>query len=157
MAADIDAVGDALTRLVRVLKSGRLHDSLVNQAGVQIDRPGLAIMNVLRDAGEPRRIGQIAAELQVEGPHITRHVGHLERRGYIRRLPDPADRRAWLIEPTDAGLEAMTRCRTISSAWLRDVVADWPEEDLRELTRLVPRLADALEANVRARTADPAS
>lgn len=46
-------------------------------------------------------------------------LDELERLGYVRRAPDPADRRAKLIVPTDRGLEFMR----ISDALVADIEA----------------------------------
>ena len=67
------------------------------------------------------RHGAVLAYLDVEGTRpgeLARLAGRnkqtmgaildeLERLGYIRRAPDPADRRAKLIMPTDRGLSLM--------------------------------------------------
>jgi DNA-binding MarR family transcriptional regulator len=38
-------------------------------------------------------------------------VQHLEEHGYVARSPDPADRRAKLVVPTDRGREVFTVAR----------------------------------------------
>ncbi|RSM71471.1 MarR family transcriptional regulator [Kibdelosporangium aridum] len=43
-------------------------------------------------------------------------VDELERLGYVQRHPDPADRRAKLVCPTDRGLEQMKAADKIMSA-----------------------------------------
>ena len=37
---------------------------------------------------------------------MTNRLDRLEHAGLVRRLPDPADRRGTLVEPTEAGLAA---------------------------------------------------
>ncbi|WP_455711655.1 MarR family transcriptional regulator [Streptomyces griseoluteus] len=54
-------------------------------------------------ADRPLLIGQIAERMQVVGPHVTRQVQSLERRGLVHRVSAPHDRRAGLIEPTREG------------------------------------------------------
>ena len=54
---------------------------------------------------------------------VTSRIDRLERRGYVRRLPDPNDRRGVLIELTDEGLEAVdaaVEANTISDRQLLD-------------------------------------
>jgi DNA-binding MarR family transcriptional regulator len=38
---------------------------------------------------------------------VTSRIDRLERRGLVRRLPDPDDRRGVIIELTDQGLEVV--------------------------------------------------
>jgi DNA-binding MarR family transcriptional regulator len=63
------------------------------------------------------RDGTRASELsERSGAHkqvIGTLVDELETLGYVARRPDPADRRAKLIVPTDLGLDEMIRARTI--------------------------------------------
>ncbi|MFE1765378.1 hypothetical protein ACFW81_14340 [Streptomyces angustmyceticus] len=37
--------------------------------------------------------------MRAVGPHIAHHVQTLEKRGSVRRIPDPSDARARLVEP----------------------------------------------------------
>ncbi|MFC4589410.1 MarR family winged helix-turn-helix transcriptional regulator [Sphaerisporangium corydalis] len=147
MPEALDDVVMALSRLIRALGRARTHDMLTQEAGVQIERPAEKILGSLRVAGEPRRIGAIADELQVESPHVTRHVAVLERRGYVERVADPHDRRASLIRLTPIGEDAADRCRGVTGAWFDAALRNWPEEDRKELIRLVPKLADDLDAH----------
>jgi DNA-binding MarR family transcriptional regulator len=63
------------------------------------------------------RDGTRASELsERSGAHkqvIGTLVDELETLGYVARRPDPADRRAKLIVPTDLGVDQMTRARAI--------------------------------------------
>jgi DNA-binding MarR family transcriptional regulator len=38
-------------------------------------------------------------------PRLRSLVQHLETHGYVIRVPDPTDRRAKLVQPTERGLE----------------------------------------------------
>src|SRR5205085_12081488 len=48
-------------------------------------------------------LGKIGARLQVHPTSVTNLVDGLERRGYVRRLPHPSDRRATLSEINETG------------------------------------------------------
>lgn len=48
-------------------------------------------------------IGELAATEALNPTMLSRVIGKLDDAGLIRRVPDPADRRAALIEPTAAG------------------------------------------------------
>jgi DNA-binding MarR family transcriptional regulator len=53
---------------------------------------------------------------------ITSRIDRLERRGFVRRLADPNDRRGVMVELTDDGLEAVDSAvaalpSAISSCW----------------------------------------
>lgn len=102
----------------------------------------MGVLVTLRTADRPLRIGEIADRMQVVGPHITRQVQILEKRELVRRIPDPHDARARLIEPTDTGAEAVNRYLTFLFGWFTDGLADWPRQDRDDLVRLLARFAD---------------
>ncbi|MFF2747306.1 MarR family winged helix-turn-helix transcriptional regulator [Kitasatospora sp. NPDC058048] len=141
----------ALTRISRLgaaLNRGRLVERAAEDAGLGRDRAAVGVLVTLRTAGKPLRIGEIAERMQVVGPHITRQVQVLEKRGLARRIPDPHDARARLIEPTGAGAEATDRYLAFLLGWFTDTLADWPRQDRDDLTRLLARFADDVTARL---------
>lgn len=48
----------------------------------------MTVLATLHLAGQPLRVGEIATRMPVVGPHVTRHVDGLEKRGLIRRVTD---------------------------------------------------------------------
>jgi DNA-binding MarR family transcriptional regulator len=53
------------------------------------------------------RLRHLAECAQLTPPAIGEHVDELERLGYVERVPDPSDRRAKLIRPTERGAAFM--------------------------------------------------
>ncbi len=53
--------------------------------------------------GRTARMSEIAASANVTLSHLSRIASRLERRGWMRRAPDPEDGRATLASLTDAG------------------------------------------------------
>lgn len=70
---------------------------------------------------------QLAADLGMPPNSITGRLDALERRGFVRRTPSPADRRRVIVELTDAG----------RAAW-RDALAGVGREEQRLLGVLDP-------------------
>ena len=62
-------------------------------------------LNQLRQAEPPHRrsIGQLAAWAELSSGAMTNRVDRLEDAGFVKRVPDPNDRRGVLVELTDAG------------------------------------------------------
>ncbi|MQL61420.1 MarR family transcriptional regulator [Streptomyces vinaceus] len=145
---DLFAVLPRLTRLSSAFNKGRLVDRAARAAGPSLDRPAVGVLVSLLAAGEPLRIGEIADRMQVVGPHVTRQVQILEKRRLVRRIADPLDRRASLIEPTEAGNEAAQRYVTTLLGWFAEVLADWPRQDRDDLLRLLARFADDVTARL---------
>lgn len=58
---------------------------------------------VIDGAGEPLTPSQVGDRVLIASATMTATLDLLERRGWIRRIPNPADRRSILIEITPAG------------------------------------------------------
>jgi DNA-binding MarR family transcriptional regulator len=82
--------------------------------------------------------GEIAAWLHMSPSGITGRLDALERRGFIRRLPSPADRRKVIVELTEEG----------HRAWL-GALSDEGAEEARLLGALDPREQQYLSALLR--------
>src|SRR5262249_6993741 len=67
------------------------------------------------------RLAELSAQSQMAPQSIVWHVDQLERLGYIERVPDPSDRRAKLIRPTQHGLAYMRAARDA----LADIEHNW--------------------------------
>ncbi|MFE3706881.1 MarR family transcriptional regulator, partial [Streptomyces scopuliridis] len=78
---EVLAVLPRLTQLGNVLNRGRLVERAMETAAIHVDRPAMSVLLSLHMADGPLRIGEIAARMQVVGPHVTRQVNELERRG----------------------------------------------------------------------------
>jgi DNA-binding MarR family transcriptional regulator len=144
MDDDLNVTVAAFRRLVTSLNRAKTHDRMTEAAGVRLDKPDVQILAYLQDANGPRRVGAIAEGLQVESPHVTRHVATLEKRGLLKRVKDPDDGRAWQIALTPEGADAASRCRRVSLEWFDAAMGDWPEQERAELARLLSKLSNDL-------------
>jgi DNA-binding MarR family transcriptional regulator len=70
----------------------------------------MALSTVVRTG--PLRPSDLGRVEGVSAPSATRLVVELEQRGLVTRSPDPEDGRAFFVEATTAGLEAVLLART---------------------------------------------
>ncbi|MFI0820738.1 MarR family winged helix-turn-helix transcriptional regulator [Streptomyces sp. NPDC021098] len=139
-----------LTLLSNVLNRGRMHEQAAAAAGISLERPAISVLGILKAAGEPLRIGEIADRMQVAGPHATRQIQGLEQRGLVHRIADPDDQRARLIDLTPEGAATVERYMRTVLGWFTSALADWPAEDRQNLGRLLGRMVDDLSAFLKA-------
>ncbi|MFK4111161.1 MarR family winged helix-turn-helix transcriptional regulator [Streptomyces sp. NPDC002176] len=147
-SADVLAVVPRLAQLGNAVNRGRLTERAAEAAGLALDRPAVGVLMTLHMADRPLRIGEIAERMQVVGPHVTRQVQGLERRGLVHRVADPHDRRASLIEPTPEGAQAANRYATSLVGWFSEAIAGWSDEERADLGRLLGRLVDDVTAHL---------
>ncbi|GAA2666517.1 MarR family winged helix-turn-helix transcriptional regulator [Actinoplanes palleronii] len=142
-AAAAGPISHTIFRLARShsLLAGRLLREVGLNPGQEM------ILFLLWDRG-PMRLTGIADELGFgDSAGTTRKIQRLERAGYVRRVPDPADGRATLVEPTAAGNSVRPRIEQIWAELERLTVAGLtPAEQattLAQLHRLEENVAKA--------------
>lgn len=88
--------------------------------------------------------GEVADQLRMVPQSLTRSLASLQRRGAIRRTPDPTDRRAALLEITDVGRAALRAEMSPRDRWVARAIAEicTPDEQatLRAAAALMQRL-----------------
>lgn len=119
---------DALqSRLVPVLEE---HGLTVSQFGV---------LEALDHLG-PLCLGELARKILRSGGNLTLVARNLERDGFVRRIPDPTDRRVCRLELTTRGKSLV---RKTFAAHLRNLVAQMSaltSAEQQELGRLMKKL-----------------
>src|SRR3954451_11879459 len=66
------------------------------------------------------RINELAREVVLSPTAMSRFVDRVEKEGYVRREPDPRDRRALQIVLTDAGIELLQKMWPIYRAGIEE-------------------------------------
>jgi DNA-binding MarR family transcriptional regulator len=141
VSADMTEIERALTHFAYLASRVRQHERLMALVGLPLDRAAVALLRQIADS-EPMRPSELGRLLGVEASHITRQVQHLEKGGFVTRVPDPADRRAQRIQLTPAGEDAIERIRVAGCRGMQVALADWSPEELRQLATLCHRMVD---------------
>ena len=76
---------------------------------------------------------------------ITSRIDRLERRGLVRRLPDPDDRRGVIVELTDEGLAVVDAAVAANSINDRQLLERLEPHELELLEALLRKLLAGLE------------
>jgi len=114
------------------------------QAGDEMSPSESAVMGRIGRVG-PMTPGQLAKSEHVQPPSMTRIIERLEARGYLRRDPDPMDRRQVFVSRTAAGDDFVERSRAVRTAWLTQQLAKLGPDDQRAIaaaTAAMTRLAE---------------
>ena len=122
-----------LTILLRRVQ--RIHFS-TSSGDVVLDRSAYGIMCKLADEG-PQRLGALASTFGLDPSTITRQVQALEEMGLAKRVTDPSDRRASILDLNDDGRQVLEQTRAHRRARLQLALSDWPEADLQDFARLL--------------------
>jgi DNA-binding MarR family transcriptional regulator len=145
---DLDPLSEGIvTRMQRLV-------FLIKQARQQgLEGLGLAsgeweLLHSLRRQGPPWRAASsaLATDLLLSASALTNRVDQLEKRGLVRRVADPGDRRRVLVEPTDEGMALYQRTMAEQGRFERELVEALPVERRSELNDLLRQLLHAVEA-----------
>ena len=128
----------------------RTADMLFDRIGrllrpLNVSAAGGLVLGLLRDNG-PISPSELGERLIVTRATVTGVLDSLERRSFVRRSPNPADRRGLLVEITPAGLDVLRELRTIvhrnEKAWLGAL----SDPELRDYVDLLHRIQESLAA-----------
>jgi DNA-binding MarR family transcriptional regulator len=144
----IEELESALQSLGRSMRRSRLHEFVLAEAGVDVDRAGMAVLYVLYFRASSLRLTEIADELHIEAPAVTRKAQQLERLGLLARSQDPEDGRATRLGLTASGRRTIKRILVARRQWLMTMLTDWPAAEQIELARLLRRFTDDFDRSL---------
>jgi len=112
-----------------------------------LNRGEVGALSALRIAGPPHRLSptQLGRGLLLTSAGVTSRIDRLERRGLVRRLPDPNDRRGVIVELTDEGLAIVDEAVAANTASDRHLLERLDPDELTTLERLLRKLLAGLE------------
>lgn len=97
-----------------------------------------------------------AAEHLDQGRAVTgTHVDKLQSLGLVERLPDPDDRRVWLVAITDAGRELTARIAEVDEVFRADLRDGISRSDRQTLAALLVRLHQNIQRSTPPNPTDP--
>lgn len=140
---EVEGIVDRLGGIERRLKRGQ--ERILAEHGLSLQ--DWRVLTPLRLARENRSSpGALAADIELSSGAMTSRLDALEKAGLIRRLPDPSDRRAVIVELTDAGRAKWDTAASITGRREAFFASALTKKEQRELNRLLRKLMLALEA-----------
>ena len=111
------------------------------------------VLGTLWRVGEPHRSspGELARMEDLSSGAMTNRLDRLEEAGYIRRLPDPSDRRAVQVELTDKGRRTWEKAVAAQAEKEAVVASALTEREKQQLTSLLRKLMLGYEKRETAR------
>ena len=112
----------------------------------RIPHPAATALAVIDGAGEPLTPSQVSDRVLVASATMTATLDLLEHRGWIRRIPNPADRRSTLIEITPDGRatadQLLPAIRTVEKSILSALTPAERAQLLDMLAKILARTAE---------------
>ncbi len=148
----ISARPDIDTQALRITgRISRIGPLLARRQAEVFERFGLSrgdvgALSALRIA-TPHRVSpsRLGRGLMMSSAGVTSRIDKLERRGLVRRLPDPNDRRGIIVELTDEGLRLVDEAVAAVSVSDRELLDRLEDAEVTSLEQLLRKLGATLE------------
>jgi DNA-binding MarR family transcriptional regulator len=125
---------------------GKLARHLRSSAGAGLTPTQRSVLFELVHAGEPVRIGDLAAREGLNPTLLSRVIGHLVEEGLVVRAADASDRRAATVAATPKGRRLRDRARSERNDVLARLLAEASPEEREALLAALPALEALAEA-----------
>lgn len=135
----------ALDRLARGMRAHR--QAVASAAGITVLQAEL--LRTLADGQPPAAFaGPLATELGVSQPTVSDSLAALERKGYVRRVPTPQDRRRSTFVLTDSGTGLAAELAHLDEVLLDGVTRLEVSDQSRLFAALLDLITSLLEGGV---------
>ncbi|MFF2522927.1 MarR family winged helix-turn-helix transcriptional regulator [Streptomyces liangshanensis] len=140
-----DADGMLAEQLLRLTR--RLHRLQKRQLEpIGITPAQARLLRTVATYDTPPRMADLAARLEVVPRAVTTLVDGLEASGWVRRAPDPTNRRVVRIELTDTGTATLKSLRLARRSAATEILAPLTGEQRETLGGLLEALVDGTAA-----------
>jgi len=138
-AADQVRALDTLIKLVRAANTvgARLYAPIAREHGLTESQ--LGVLEALYHLG-PMAQTQLCGKILKSGSNLTTVVDNLERRGWVRRERDSADRRVQVVHLTAAGKRAIEHAFPDHVERVADLLCTLTRDEQKQLGRLCRKL-----------------
>lgn len=138
---------DGLGYLVHLLLYGLRRNCIreSERVGMRITPEEMVVVVLLYERGGLTQT-ELAATLAKDKAVITRMLTQLQKRGLVRREPDPSDRRVIRSHLTDAGRESYEQLQPLLDSYIQRAVEGFTQEEFDLTRKNLRRMVDNLEA-----------
>ncbi|BCI70311.1 marR family protein [Sphingomonas sp. S17] len=126
----------------------RLHRLLDRRMAAQGASLARAKMLMFMNKHAPVRAADIAECFSLAPRTVTQAIDTMERDGLVRRVPDPADRRAKRLDITDMGRQVLEQTEPLRREIVDLAFGTLTDEEAAQLDHILAKLEDAIAAEV---------
>jgi DNA-binding MarR family transcriptional regulator len=137
-------VSQAFRQLIMTgTKAEELVSRLARRYG--LTHASLNALAAIEAAGEPLPAGEISTRMHYTTGTMTGILDTLERKGYVRRIADPSDRRRVLVDITPQAQHLLDDIRTVLQAGVHALTA-FDDTALRALLETLDAISKGIDA-----------
>lgn len=103
-----------------------------------LDRSAYLLLHEIVTTG-PAGVKALATEFQLDVSTVSRQAAALEQKGYLYRIPDETDGRAYTLQITEIGLEEFKKEKESRKNRVAEVTKVWTEEEREIFAKLLKK------------------
>jgi DNA-binding MarR family transcriptional regulator len=142
-SSQFNSLHKSILDIITVMNRPQRDEMLLKAAGLSLERALFSLLIAIAKFG-PIGIVELADCVGRDHTTVSRQVARLEELGLVVRQTGKRDRRIREAVVTDKGRLMTDRIDKTREQIGREILADWEDEDLRQLVILTRRLADAM-------------
>lgn len=113
------------------------HTSSHKKTG-SLDRSAYLLLHEIVTSG-PAGVKALATEFQLDVSTVSRQAAALEQKGYLLRIPDETDGRAYTLQITETGLDEFQKEKKFRKSRVAEVTKVWTEEERATFAKLLKK------------------
>ena len=90
-------------------------------------------------------INQMSDEMHISNSAVSQMLGIMERKGYIKRETDPADRRKMIVQLTPEGKVFAEQMKGYADNAYAEMISRFGESNTEQFISLINKLADVID------------
>jgi DNA-binding MarR family transcriptional regulator len=142
-----------VAQFLQVLGGGSLLHQVTRDSTTQLDRrfaslgvttqQAALLVNASSGVTSP---SQLMAAVGTDTAGMTRLLDRLEAKEFLRRSPNPDDRRSVLVEPTERGLALVPDLTPVFGEMARQLFAGFSDDEIADFTSFLRRMRENLKS-----------
>ncbi|WP_066065091.1 MarR family winged helix-turn-helix transcriptional regulator [Neobacillus soli] len=104
----------------------------------KLDRSAYLLLHQLSANGSAG-IKVLSDEFRLDISTVSRQAAALEQKGYVYRIPDPLDGRAYSLQITDLGTKELIEYKQARIKRITELLKDWSEEEKDSFGKLLKK------------------
>lgn len=145
---DVLAISHTMTRMRIMIGRRVIGRMAMAKLAPELELSHLDVLDVVHRTEGDATVGSIAEGMRLDPSRGSRLVSDMVGKGLLRRDASQDDGRRSVIAVTPLGHNIIDEMRSAKIAIIRDVVSDWPQEDIATFARLFDRFIGRFETRL---------
>lgn len=107
----------------------------------KLSGPRMAVLFIVHHSGGIR-MGDLAAKLYVAPRTVTDLIDGLEHDGFIKRVPDPKDRRASILELSESAKNDFEQIAEMRKSFVQEIFSPLSDDEKNQLITLLSKIQE---------------